>query len=343
MKKILVVGGGLAGSSLAFRLEEEGVEVTVLDSGVNHSTAIAAGMVNPMVFRRMNKSWRLDEFMAEAKIFYQALEQKFKASFFHPITIRRMFSSEQERDFWLQRQALAEYQDYLETVTSEDEQYTLAKNDFGSGRVKNAFWVHALSFYEGCLSYFETKGAFMKETFDLTVFDQKKGAYKGVTYDAVVFATGYRNPETPFFQTIPVEQTKGQVLTIRSNELPENESLNRKCFVLPISEHTFRVGATYEWKNADLSVSEEGFQLLENNLRFLSDAPFELVEQLAGIRPTSKDRRPFMGKHPDFDKLYIFNGLGTKGYMMAPLLSKEMANYILYKKALHPETDLARL
>ena len=45
MKKILIVGGGLAGSLLAFRLEEEGLKVTVLDCGVNHSTAVAAGIV----------------------------------------------------------------------------------------------------------------------------------------------------------------------------------------------------------------------------------------------------------------------------------------------------------
>jgi len=343
MKKILIVGGGLAGSLLAFRLEEEGLKVTVLDCGVNHSTAVAAGMVNPMVFRRMNKSWRLDAFIAEAKIFYQALELKFNTSFFHPITIRRMFSSQQERDFWLERQEWEEYQDYLEKVTESDEKYKLAKNDFGSGRVKNAFWVNARSFYDACLNYFESKGTLLKESFDLVEFNAQAGEYKGVTYDAVVFATGYRNPEMPFFQTIPVEQTKGQVLTIRSKDLPESESLNRKCFVLPVGEHTFRVGATYDWKNADLSINEEAFQLLESNLRFLSDAPFELLEQNAGIRPTTKDRRPFMGKHPNFDKLYLFNGLGTKGYLMAPLLSKEMANYILHKKALHPETDLARL
>jgi len=59
-QKFLIVGAGLAGTSLAHELQSAGHQVTLLDKGENHATAIAAGMVNPMVFRRMNKSWRLD-------------------------------------------------------------------------------------------------------------------------------------------------------------------------------------------------------------------------------------------------------------------------------------------
>ena len=60
-KNILIVGAGLAGSCLAHRLLDDGHHITIIDKGENHATSIAAGMVNPMVFRRMNKSWRLDE------------------------------------------------------------------------------------------------------------------------------------------------------------------------------------------------------------------------------------------------------------------------------------------
>ena len=58
MKKVLIVGGGIAGGSLALQLMDKGIDVTILDRGENHSSVIATGMVNPMVFRRMNLSWR---------------------------------------------------------------------------------------------------------------------------------------------------------------------------------------------------------------------------------------------------------------------------------------------
>jgi glycine/D-amino acid oxidase-like deaminating enzyme len=49
-----------------------------------------------------------------------------------------------------------------------------------------------------------------------------------------------------------------------------------------------------------------------------------------------------MGAHPDFDGVYVFNGLGTKGYMMAPTLARELTEHILDKKPLHPETEISR-
>jgi glycine/D-amino acid oxidase-like deaminating enzyme len=33
-----------------------------------------------------------------------------------------------------------------------------------------------------------------------------------------------------------------------------------------------------------------------------------------------------------YNHIYLFNGLGTKGYMMAPLLANEMADLILEGK-----------
>ncbi len=71
LERILIFGAGLAGTCLAHQLQRRGQQVLLVDSGENHSSSIAAGMVNPMVFRRMNKSWRLDEFINEAQVFYQ--------------------------------------------------------------------------------------------------------------------------------------------------------------------------------------------------------------------------------------------------------------------------------
>ena len=62
----------------------------------------------------------------------------------------------------------------------------------------------------------------------------------------------------------------------------------------------------------------------------------------AGIRPTMLDRRPVLGRHPEYPSLYVYNGLGTKGYMLAPLLSKEMADFILTETAVDKEVSLGR-
>jgi len=78
------------------------------------------------------------------------------------------------------------------------------------------------------------------------------------------------------------------------------------------------------------------------NLSHLTEEKVEIIDQQAGIRPTTMDRRPLMGTHPQNDDLFIFNGLGAKGYMLAPMLSKELVDYIIQKAHLDAETDINR-
>lgn len=341
-KNILVIGSGLAGSCLAHQLLRQGHRVTIIDKGENFATSVAAGMVNPMVFRRMNKSWRLDEFLPQAKEFYQSLEKLLEIELIHTITIRRLFSSKQERESWITKQELPEFENYLTALSEEDDQYSGASNQFGSGRIKNAFWVDSQKFYQSHLAFFEKEGILLRESFSLGDFNPTQGLYKGEKFDQIVFCCGYLNKQLPFFETLPVEQTKGQTLTISSNEIAESESLNRKCFVLPIGNHKFRIGSTYEWQNESLDVTEEGRQSLLENLGIIGDFKIDILTQNAGIRPTVLDRRPILGQHPEFPKLFIFNGLGTKGYLMAPTLSRELTCFMSGSATLNSDISLER-
>ncbi len=341
-KKFLIIGAGLAGTTLAHELLKARQQVTLVDKGENHATAIAAGMVNPMVFRRMNKSWRLDEFMNDAVPFYKELGLKFNKQLYYPITIRRMFSSLQEREFWEKRQVLEEYNDYLTYISEEDNNYSKATNEFGSGRLQQAFWVDAIAYYEGNREFFRAQNALLDEEFDLSQFDSSAGIYKGNEYDNVIFCCGYLNKYIPFFAEAPVEQTKGQTVTIESTDLPEDESLNRKCFVLPLGNQIFRIGATYEWNDESLTTTETSKQLLLEHLSVLGDFPLKILDQSVGVRPTVLDRRPIMGQHPELNKLFIFNGLGTKGYLMAPTLAKDMRAFLLEGKEMDKEVSLER-
>ena len=74
-KKFLIIGGGLAGSSLAHHLLQRNQSVQIIDGGENHSTRVAAGMVNPLVFRRTTLSWRAADFLQYSWDFYKSLER----------------------------------------------------------------------------------------------------------------------------------------------------------------------------------------------------------------------------------------------------------------------------
>ncbi len=70
---------------------------------------------------------------------------------------------------------------------------------------------------------------------------------------------------------------------------------------------------------------------------------FEVVEHLAGVRPTVKDRRPLLGKHHHHNHLYILNGMGTRGVLFAPYLSDKLFQFIENKTELDNEISIERI
>lgn len=338
--RVLIVGSGVAGISLAQALLQEKVEVHILDKGQNVSSAVAAGLINPLVFRRMTLSWRVHDLLPFAIQFYRDLEQLSNTSFLHPVTIRRLFASEQERDFWIKKQELPEFAPFMETLSEADEHYNSPQNTFGTARVNQAHFVDTTTFLEAGKSYLNS--CLKTAEFDFDALDPVTGQYEQEVYDYIVFAEGKDGKYNPYFSYLPLQQTKGEVLTLQSNDIPEGESLNRKCFLLPIGNHEFKVGSTYVWDTDNTEITAEGRAKIEENLASVTSESYSVIGQRAGIRPTVPDRRPMIGKHPEFPKLVFANGLGTKGYMLGPKIMQELAQHLVHELPLHPECDLQR-
>lgn len=340
--KALIIGGGVAGTSLAHQLLKEGVTVTLVDNGNNQSSRVAGGILNPLVFRRMTLSWRAEELIPYAHAFYAELEQKQGVKFHFPLLIRRLFASEQEAGYWEKKQHLPEYTSFMFPLEEADRRFPSPLNTFGTGRVRNASYVDAALFWETQLNWFDQKGVLVRELVDYAALDPEKATYKGVTYDYIIFCQGKDGKHNPWFGYLPLQQTKGELLTIHAPTLSQEESLNRKCFTLPAGEGKFKVGSTYQWDTDNVAITTEARETICSNLASILHEPYEVVDQVAGVRPTVTDRRPLIGRHPRFDKLAIANGLGTKGYILAPMITKELSDHLLHGKALHPESDIAR-
>ena len=343
MKKTLIIGGGIAGTSLALQLMKKGVEVTLLDRGTNHSSAVASGMVNPMVFRSMNLSWRADEMLPYARDFYLELEEKLNAKFYSKLRIRRFFSSEQERGYWEKKQHEVDYQKYLTLHEDFDEKVPLAKNEFGSGIVKNAFWIRSKLFMEKMHLFLKEQKVLKYGQFEPVEFIQEELSYCGLIYDSIVFCCGSDNDKIPYFKKANIQHNRGQILQLKSDQLSEQESWNRKGFILPLGKEKFMLGATYEWNEPGLNTTPEAREKLEGVIQVITTASYVIEGQTVGMRPTVADRRPIMGAHPEHKGLFIFNGLGTKGYMLAPLLSFEMAEFMVEGTPLHKEVVFSRV
>ena len=341
-KKVLIVGAGIAGVALARHLGNRNIPFEVIDAGTNYSSRIAAGLINPMVFRRMAKSWRVDEFLPYAKQFYVDASNEWGQTYFHPIPIRRAFAHQQELDFWLKKQDIEEYQAYLKPLDDSDYTNNTVINTYGTGEVLNAAYISTKQLLEDAFKWLEQTQRLRIEKIQYTDIDPENARYKGEQFAKIIFCEGYHGLENPWFNYLPLQATKGETLTILSEEISRTESLNRKCFTLPVKDAIYRVGATYAWDDPTLHTTVEARTELIGHLQNLTACNFEVIDQEAGIRPTVLDRRPLMGRHANFPGLYIFNGLGTKGYLMAPLLAHEMSDFILEDKILDREIDIQR-
>lgn len=335
---ILIVGQGVAGTMLAFELEQRGMPFHIIDKGVNHSSAIAAGIINPLVFRRTTLAWGVEQTWDFTILKYRALEKKLNTKFFSTLPMRRLFASADEANSWSEKAHKDPFQSHITFFESEVAP-CYAKNTFGQGKIIETHHVDVQRFLMASKSYFMDQGKLSIAELNYEALDGEVLLGK---WAQVVFCQGYENIKNPFFNFVPINTTKGQVLTIQSAVISEDELLNRKCFLLPIGNQKFRVGATYEWDTTDLGVTAQARDEILDKLKTLVDAPFDIVDQQAGIRPTTPDRRPTLGVHPDNEKMFIFNGLGTRGYMLAPWCAKLMADCVLDGKEIPKEMDLMR-
>lgn len=73
-----------------------------------------------------------------------------------------------------------------------------------------------------------------------------------------------------------------------------------------------------------------------NQFKKYTDLPFEVLFHGAGLRPTLPDRRPVVGRHPQFSSLSCINGLGSRGVLWAPYLASLLVKH-LYESAFLPE------
>ena len=334
MNPVLIVGGGIAGISLAHALLDRGIDFRLVDDGKNACSSVAAGIVNPFSFRRTLLTWNANPFFAEALDFYQSVAEKLETTFHTPIEIRRVFTAPEEPITWEQRRIDPLFSPFMLPSVSSD----TAWGPYGSGRI-HGFWVKAACFVRKNHRFFESQGLLLRKSFDTKDFNETELMYQKETYSKVVFALGYRNKELPWFKEVPVQSTQGEVLTVRWQNKDERTSIHRKIYALPIGQQHFKVGATHKWDTESLVPSEEAKKELMAKFEIITSDIVEVIDHEVGVRPTSPDRRPFIGQHAEIEGLFIFNGLGTKGYLTAPPLAKSWVEYLLTQVPLEKCVD----
>jgi glycine oxidase len=348
----IIVGQGLAGTILAQTLVNKGKSVVVIDKqGMSNASRVAAGLYNPVVFKRLVKSWMADELIEVMDDFYATAEELLNEKFYFKKQIVKLFAEEQEKTLWLKK-CNEEVGKYLSKTIQNDFLQDIIYNDpMGeSSEVLNAGNLDTALFLNSFNNCFKINNILLEEEFEFNklIISENSVHYKHISADKIIFCEGYKTLDNPYFNWLPFKLTKGEIITVKIPMLAEKgiafseKVINKGIFILPLSNDTYKVGSTYEWTDLTEQTTEKGKAYLIDRLQKVVKVPFEITDHQVGIRPTVIDRRPLIGLHPQYSQLAVFNGMGTKGVMLAPFFAKQFVEFLENKLPLDKEVDISR-
>jgi glycine oxidase len=158
----------------------------------------------------------------------------------------------------------------------------------------------------------------------------------------VIQADGNGAAASPWWEAVPFRRNRGEILLVNIPGMREDLVTIRDCIIVPLGDGLFWVGAYNTWDQLPPAPTAEGKAYLENNLTSMLTVPYELVNHMCGVRPTVRDRTPVCGTHPQFRHLHILNGMGTKGYSMAPWHAQSLVAHMFQDTPLQKTTDVRR-
>ncbi|NAS31465.1 FAD-dependent oxidoreductase [Flavobacteriaceae bacterium R38] len=343
MVDYIIVGLGLAGISFCEKLKEENKTFIVFDDNSQQSSGVAGGMYNPVILKRFTKVWRAKEQLDLAIPFYKKLEKRFDTQFDYKTPVYRRFTSVEEQNLWFETADKPLLEEFMHPKIHTNENKCI-DTEFGYGEVLQAGRVTIDKLQQLYFQSLHESGNIETISFDYDFLKLEKDhvSYKDITSKYIVFAEGFGLKKNPFFSYLPLNGTKGELLTIKAPDLKLDFILKSSVFIIPLNDDLYRIGATYEWNDKTNQATEKAKKELVEKLRSFLKCDFEIVDQQAGIRPTVIDRRPLVGQYPKSDQVYVLNGMGSRGVMIAPYISEQLFNHLENKEELDSEIDIKR-
>ena len=339
----IIVGAGLAGLCMAQFCIKHKKSFVVIDDALRTSSKVAGGMFNPVVLKRFTSIWEAGAQLELADEFYPEVEKELNVSFYHKLPIYRKFATVEEQNNWFLACDNPVTSPYLNQNLLKDK-FQHINSDYHFGEVYNTGFLNVNLFVQTYQEYLQRNDLLLRESFgysQLSINDDFV-QYNNIKAKKIVFAEGFSMLNNPFFNYLPLDGTKGELLYVKIPNLKLNSIVKSSVFIIPIGNDIYKVGATYNWQDKTDDLTDEAKNELIEGLEKLIDCECEIIEHVAGVRPTVKDRRPLVGAHYQYKNVYILNGLGTRGVLLGPYLADKLIQNIENNVPLDPNINVAR-
>ncbi|MEH7302795.1 NAD(P)/FAD-dependent oxidoreductase [Neobacillus drentensis] len=356
MLKVIVIGAGILGASTAYHLTKLGAEVTLVDRGdVGQATDAAAGIVCPWLSQRRNKAWY--QLAKGGARYYPELIAQLEADGEKETGYKRVGAISLHSDInkleqmaeraRKRREEAPEIGDITILSPAETKQlFPPLSEEFGSVHVSGGARVNGRALRESLIRSSKKHGVtFLRGDASIVreetrVMGIKVGS-ETILADLVIVTAGAWSKELlrPLGVQFLVTPQKAQIVHL---ELPKSNT-SQWPVVIPPSNHyilTFEdgrvvVGSTHENEAGfDTRITPGGInEILTKALEVapgLSESTY--LETRVGFRPFTPGFLPVVGALPNFDGIYLANGLGASGLTSGPYLGAELAKLVLGRR-----------
>ena len=339
----IVIGSGIAGISFCEQLRAHHKTFVVFDDQSQQSSIVAGGLYNPVVLKRFTPVWKSKEQLQIALQMYLNFEQEFDVKLDYKIPVLRKFSSLEEQNDWFIASDKPNLSEYLSVNLKKNTNKNIEAS-FGFGEVLQTGRIDVKVLMDAYKKFLLKDSRFFETKFKYTDLVVTNGElkYSEIQAKNIVFTEGFGINKNPFFKDLPLLGTKGELLTIHAPDLKMDFVLKGPVFLIPIGDDHYIVGATYNWEDRTHEVTLKGKEELLTKLNTLISCTYKVIDQVAGIRPTVKDRRPLVGQHNVHKNMFVLNGLGTRGVMIGPYVAKQLFDFMEFGTPLEADIDIKR-
>lgn len=338
----LIIGSGIAGSSLALELMSRGASVALIDHrDPNSASSAAAGLVNPVVPKRVVLTWECDRVFPNIAAYYSQWELLLNQKFYFPMDMYQIHSSEEEKKMWYTKAQEGSISKYIEPETGH-----LPSNfeaPFGYSKINFCGRLNTLAFTEAVGNHIDQHGHRIAQFLDYQSLQQDalgNWQYGNIAAEHLVFCEGNGLLNNPWFKHLPLIPVAGDIAKFQALEPNYTVLLKKKQWLIPDGDASYLAGSNFVRNEKELS-PQQGAEDIAISVREWARIG-KMLSHTRGYRPTVVDRRPLLGSHPTVKNMHIYNGLGTKGCSLITWLSPIFASYLLKGTELPFETLISR-
>ena len=345
--RVVVIGGGVIGCAVAWRLASGGARVILLerDEPGAHASSAAAGMLSPLKeadepgpfldlgirsLERYPEFVRAVESASRMSVGYRQ-EGRLDVAFDDEgaETLRRQHGLQRDAGYESRLLEPAELR-RLEPGLAPDARLGLATphdHQVDSQRLVRALWIAARQ--EGVDVRDHTPAAtVMLDDDGRRVRGVSTSAGEAIEADGVVVAAGPWSGGLGLRRPVPVRPVRGQIVVLRAVPQPVRRvTWGPGCYLVPRPDGRLLVGATMEEAGYEPRVTADAVRaLLDRAIRVLPALGQAAVEGFqVGLRPAMPDGHPVIGADPDTAGLAFATGHFRNGILLAPETAERVA------------------